>query len=81
MHAQSPVVNPLARVHGDVASIEPCPEQAADAALLYLAHDGAAASPALAADVLLLAGAWDALSWDEIAAGVGRIRAEHTPGH
>jgi hypothetical protein len=50
-------------------------------ALLYLAHDGAAvADPALAADVLLLAGAWDELSWDEIEAGLARIHVEDAPG-
>jgi hypothetical protein len=80
MQAQAAVLHPLAPIHGDAASIEPCPAQAADAALLYLAHDGAAgADQALAADALLLAGAWDDLSWDEIEAGLTRIRRESQP--
>jgi hypothetical protein len=80
MQAQAPLLHPVPPVHGDAASIEPCPAQAADAALLYLAHDGAAtANQALVADVLLLAGAWDELSWGEIAAGLDRIRHESEP--
>jgi hypothetical protein len=80
MHTQPPISEPLLPIRGDAASIEPCPAHAADAALLYLAHDGAAAANhALAADVLLLAGAWDGLAWDEIEASVERIRRESKP--
>jgi hypothetical protein len=79
---QHTVPYPQLNVHGDAPLNGLFASTLDEPAVLYFADeaiaDGAVAHEAVR-DVLLLAGAWDDLSWDDIGAGLNRIRRECGP--
>jgi hypothetical protein len=79
---QPPDSFPRLIVQGDAPLIGVC-VSAQDASVVMYVADEDAAEQAISDDMvrnaLLLAGAWDDLSWDEIEAGLTRIRRESQP--
>lgn len=79
---QEPIQHPQLIVHGDqpligVLTLEQDPE-----AVTYFTDEDAAdqtVTDAAVEDALSMAGAWSDVSWDEIEAGLDRIRHESEP--
>lgn len=79
---QQPMQHPQIIVYGDRPLIGVLtPEQEPDAVTYFTDEDAAdqTVTDAAVADALSLAGAWSDVSWDEIEAGLDRIRHESEP--